>query len=170
MIMLSCIVLPVSGQGLPTPSRTPADADEVQVVAAFAIDRLSTEIATAMLASEVSPWKIEIPDSTSTAWRQVQAGLYAVLHGRPVAASDSFYRLISFDKITVRGDSLFASFTTAWLMYCPVSPTLVAPLGGGWAGGSSTVRVVSRRMSGYWMPAVERGGEVTDGGCLHKMK
>ena len=165
--VMTCVLSSASAQRS-VPGKPAADTEAVSRVVGAAVRTLSLTIASSMFDAKAAVWEIGIPDTADAAWRKARAGLQAILHSRPRRRSDHSYRSLQFGPLLIRGDSLFGSFTYSWNDYCPPSPTLVMPAGGGWSGGSSSSKLVSVRQSGHWQDPVIRGGDETDGGCLHR--
>lgn len=165
---LLCLGAPLPAQSALKPFRVATKPDEINLVVSAVVKDLSYDVAASMSASTAKAWRIEVPDSTRKVWKDVRDGLSAILHARAVRPSDSSYQTIAIHSSIVRGDTLFASYSTSTEWYCALSPNLVIPKGGGWTGSSSETNLVAVRQGKYWSTPTVLLGLTTDGGCMYK--
>ena len=160
----------LSAQGAVGRSTPQVGADEIRIVLVAVVSQLPEEVANGALSPTSRPWTIQVPDSSSTLWQTLRNGLYAVLHARQVTAADSSYTSLTVGPVTLRGDTLSASFGVVQYGYCQASPNLVIGSPGLNAGSSSGYRFTSIRQSGYWLAPKFGSVSVVDGGCMYKGK
>lgn len=111
-----CLALVLLGESTArAQDRVPApsvlDTVAARLVATAVIGTLDHAFARALVASHPQEWTIEIPDSTSPAWRRLADGLSRMLATRAEAPRDDIERfVVRIRPYSMRGDTLIARF------------------------------------------------------------
>ncbi len=147
---------PAPGQVVSSPPVDVPDSAAARIVVVRVVQDLSWRIAAGVFATEERPWRITVPDSTVPVWRAVRSGLYTVLHGRPMASTDTESQYIRLSPIVVRGDSLLTSYTVGTMRRCR----------GKWTRSETRLDLIAIRDNGSWMVPVNGYTAIIDGlGC-----
>ena len=124
-----------------------ADTGVVRTIGIAVFNHLGHDLAGAAFQLNVQPWRINIPEDATPAWRALRIQLILALRGRLPEAADTSYRYLTIESVELRRDSLFAAFRLGILWRCR----------NGTGGGTSAgIRVRAWKHGKWWqMPVTE---------------
>lgn len=120
--------------------RPVADTTAVRPVSVGVVRELDPSLARVLFDRTPRPWRIVVPDTTSPAWRALEAGLYELLRARRTRPGDDTESFLRIDPPAVRGDTLVAYFTIGGRFRC----------GDTWQGSYTGYEVKAVRYGGSW--------------------
>jgi hypothetical protein len=93
-----------------------------------------------------APWRVEVADSTSRAWRAAAAGVAAAIGARPRSEKDSVQAIISLEAYTATRRMRRLEFSITTIGRCGQTWDLAYAY-------NTSYDVVTRRISGRWVTA-----------------